>query len=276
MGRTLLDIDMQRAAGLLEMDRKQAERIRDLQRGQFLGLGPVMSRRPVAVQVGATQTGGKNAGQGLMRLPETGGDELEALLHGELAQEAQVNAPRVAAPKRKTISEVEQTIVHRASLPLPPRPVEAEEALTPPIASKAAPMEETETDTVDEPAQVSVERIVEDLARQEGATFRSTGTLFREFLTACRQHGVGSAPIDMGEFRRLFAFALSGTGKLSPAARATIERLTEGMEEDVLAPYLTIAVAASRPQPPRRGRAGAGIRPLIAGSHPPAARASGA
>ena len=239
MGRTFLDIDMQRAADLLGMDRKQAERIRDLQRGQFLGLGPAISRRPVAVQVGAAQTGGKNAGQGLMPLPETGGDELEALLHGELAQEAQANTPRVAAPKRKTVSEVEQAIVHRASLPLPPRPVEAKEAPTPPIASKAAPLEETETDTVDEPAQVSVERIVDDLARQEGATFRSPGTLFREFLTACRQHGVGSAHIDMGEFRRLFAFALSGTIRLSPPARATIERLAEGVDED-----LAIAVAA--------------------------------
>jgi|TARA_R100000049_G_C1947820_1_gene93716 hypothetical protein len=43
---------------------------------------------------------------------------------------------------------------------------------------------------------------------------------------------------------RLFAFALSGTGKLSSPARATIERLAEGVEEDVLAPYLAIAVAA--------------------------------
>lgn len=48
----------------------------------------------------------------------------------------------------------------------------------------------------------------------------------------------------MGEFRRLFAFALSGTGGLSAPARATIERLAEGVKEDVLAPYLTIAVAA--------------------------------
>ena len=89
MGRTFLDIDMQRAADLLGMDRRQAERIRDLQRGQFLGLGPAISRRPVAVHVGDAQKGGKNAaGQGLMPLPETGGEELESLLHVELAQEA--------------------------------------------------------------------------------------------------------------------------------------------------------------------------------------------
>nr|WP_322842762.1 ATP-binding protein [Qipengyuania citrea] len=244
MVRTFLDIDMQRAADFLGMDRRQAERIRDLQRGQFLGLGPAISRRPGSVQVGVAQTGGKNAGQGLMPLPEASDDELEALLHGELAQEAQANAPRVAAPNRETVSDVEQAILHRASQSPPPRPVQAEEAPTPPIASDIAVVEQTETDSVDKLEEVSVERIVEDLAGQDGATFRSPGTLFCEFLTACRQHGVVSAHIDMGEFRQLFAFALSGTGRLSPPARATIERLAEGVEEDVLAPYLTIAVAA--------------------------------
>lgn len=48
MGRTFLDIDMARAADLLGMERRQAEQIRDLQRGHFLGLGPAISRRPVA------------------------------------------------------------------------------------------------------------------------------------------------------------------------------------------------------------------------------------
>jgi len=75
-------------------------------------------------------------------------------------------------------------------------------------------------------------------------TFRSHGTVFRKFLTSCRQQGVVSAHIDMTEFRPLFAFALSGIGRLSLTARATIEQLAEGVDEDVLAPFLAIAVAA--------------------------------
>lgn len=39
MGRTFLDIDMARAADLLGMERRQAERIRDLERGCFPGPG---------------------------------------------------------------------------------------------------------------------------------------------------------------------------------------------------------------------------------------------
>ena len=40
MGRTFLDIDMVRAADLLGMERRQAEQIRDLDRGHFPGAGP--------------------------------------------------------------------------------------------------------------------------------------------------------------------------------------------------------------------------------------------
>src|SRR3546814_5489555 len=56
MGRTFLDIDMARAADLLGMERRQAEAIRDLEPGHFLGLGPAISRRPLSVRIGSTQT----------------------------------------------------------------------------------------------------------------------------------------------------------------------------------------------------------------------------
>src|SRR6185369_390076 len=56
MGRTFLDIDMIRAADLLGMERRQAEQIRDLERGQFLALGPALSRRPVLMRIGAVES----------------------------------------------------------------------------------------------------------------------------------------------------------------------------------------------------------------------------
>lgn len=175
--------------------------------------------------------------------------EIEALarrvLHVELAQEAQGTAPHVAAPKRNTVSDVEQAILDRDSQPPPPRPVDVEDAL-PPIAANSASAEVTEAVPADEAAEMCVERIVEELAQQDGATFQSPGALFREFLTSCRQHGVTSANIDMVEFRRLFAFAVSGVGQLPAPARKSIEGLAKEVDEDVLAPYLTIAVAAHR------------------------------
>src|SRR6201993_4284346 len=70
MGRTFLDIDMARAADLLGMERRQADAFRDLERGHFMALGPALSRRPMSVKIGTTDTSARNASPRLMPLPE--------------------------------------------------------------------------------------------------------------------------------------------------------------------------------------------------------------
>ncbi|MEO1969640.1 MAG: ATP-binding protein [Sphingomonadaceae bacterium] len=239
MGRTFLDIDMQRAADLLGMDRRQAERIRDLQRGHFLGLGPAISRRPIAVQIGSVRTGGKNAAEGLTPLPTSSGTNLEALLHDELATEAMEPAPRAPVPVQRSI-DVEQEISRRATAkaegPSEPR---ASDAPTPPHSeSGAVSAHESEED--------GVARIINQLAAEDGSTFQSSAALFRSFALRCRQERVPSAHVDMMRFRRLFACASAGLDRLDAEARATIEQLAENVPDDVLAPYLTIAVAAAQ------------------------------
>src|SRR3546814_10086424 len=69
MGRTFLDIDIARAADLLGMERRQAEAIRDLERGRFLALGPAIARRPVAVKIGPVETAARSGGHALLPLP---------------------------------------------------------------------------------------------------------------------------------------------------------------------------------------------------------------
>ena len=98
MGRTFLDIDMQRAADLLGMERRQAERIRDLERGHFLALGPAISRRPVAVKIGPVQTGHKVRAEGLMPLPQAPSGGMEALLTDSLAADVQAASPPPPPP----------------------------------------------------------------------------------------------------------------------------------------------------------------------------------
>ena len=70
MGRTFLDIDMQRAADLLGIDRRQAEMFRDLECGRFVGLGPALSRRPLTIRIGEVQTRSNASGAKLVPLPE--------------------------------------------------------------------------------------------------------------------------------------------------------------------------------------------------------------
>ncbi|MDB5720840.1 MAG: ATP-binding protein, partial [Alphaproteobacteria bacterium] len=97
MGRTFLDIDMARAADLLGMDRRQAEVIRDLQRGEFLALGPAISRRPMNVRIGDVRTLAASGSPRLMPLPEPESGAMHALLF------AAPEAPRPAPPPPKTV-----------------------------------------------------------------------------------------------------------------------------------------------------------------------------
>ncbi len=222
MGRTFLDIDMQRAADLLGMDRKQAERIRDLQRGHFLGLGPAVSRRPVAVHIGEVKTGGKNAASALTPLPQADAAAMGELLHADLAEEA--------AEK-----------VHQPPPPPPPAPPPVE-ALARTMASRAEPQQSLSADST----AGDVDTVLREMAEEDGATFRPASTLFRDFATRCRQQGVASAHIDMPTFRRLFAFASAGVDLLDETRRQRIEAMAQGVADDVLAPYLAIVVSAAR------------------------------
>lgn len=267
MGRTFLDIDMQRAADLLGMDRRQAERIRDLQRGQFLGLGPAISRRPVAVQIGSVRTAGKNAAQALIPLPDASPEEMEALLNAELAQAATGQAERSPPPARRKAIELETAL--KAAKPaakpaVPPSPLDpppvtenasddarSAEASEPTIEDADARETASEGHQSEGPGKgagdgdCSVAGVVSELAAEEGVTFRSSADLFRDFAIRCRRVGVANAHVDMTRFRRMFACELAGLGALEGSLREAVECRIEGVEDDVLAPYLAIVIAAA-------------------------------
>jgi hypothetical protein len=237
MGRTFLDIDMQRAADLLGMDRRQAERIRDLQRGQFLGLGPAISRRPVAVHVGAVQTSGRGGGQGLIPLPEAAPDAMEALLTDRLAEAAAGPQPaRRAPPPPPARADIEEALARPRVLP------EVTRAPEPPAPPPEAPAPRPAPAPANE-AGATIEDIVRAIALAEGATYRPAATLFRDFAIRCRQAGIASAHIDITRFRRLFAHAVSGLDQLESDAQAIIAAAAEGVDDDCLAPYLAILIA---------------------------------
>ncbi|RNJ61596.1 MAG: DUF87 domain-containing protein [Porphyrobacter sp. IPPAS B-1204] len=244
MGRTFLDIDMQRAADLLGMDRRQAERIRDLQRGQFLGLGPAISRRPVAVSVGPVRTGARSGGGGLLPLPEAGGEDMEALLNDRLAEAASEPVTRRPPPPPRPAADIEQAL-RAVPPPVQPAtsPVSVPEQEDTPASALPLP--------VAEPAPVSTtpEAIVHELALSEGATFRPATALFRDFAIRCRQQGVASAHIDIARFRRMFACAIGGLGRLEGSMREAVEAIIAGVEDDVLAPFLAMAVAEALGDP---------------------------
>lgn len=214
MGRTFLDIDMIRAADLLGMERRQAEAIRDLERGQFLGLGPAIARRPVLVRVGAVRTGTNNAAPLLLPLPNAGIATSELLLSP---------APMVAR-------EI-------ASPPAPPRPAELirEIEAQAPAAAPELPL------LSDEERSDRLLGILTELTASFDGGGQPAPALYQEFTVRCRMAGLPAIP-GLAEFRRLFALALAGIPDETDWDEATA--LAAALPEEMLAPFLRIARAA--------------------------------
>src|SRR3546814_13103915 len=88
---------MARAADLLGMERRQAEAIRDLQRGSFLGLGPAIARRSITVRIGAVETAARSTSPSLVPLPQAPAEDMREFLLPDLADAAPL-APPPAPP----------------------------------------------------------------------------------------------------------------------------------------------------------------------------------
>jgi hypothetical protein len=219
MGRTFLDIDMQRAADLLGMERRQAEVIRDLERGQFLALGPAVSRRPLKVRIGDVQTQARSSSPKLVPLPAQGSADMEVLLR----------APEPDRPPRPA--------------PVPQAPQPAEEVIrsihSAPTARPTLPPEPSHTD---EERHDIVRAALAEIVAEPGSAFQATASLYQDFILRCRMRGLGSAQPDMTEFRKRLAMARAGIG----GGDEWTDALAIGavLPDEMLAPFLLIAKAA--------------------------------
>lgn len=221
MGRTFLDIDMARAADLLGMERRQAEAIRDLERGQFLALGPALSRRPVKVRIGEVRTGTKSAGPKLVPLPDAPAEDLESLL---------LTAPEGEAPPPP---------------PPPPRPIASEALIERAAARAPAPVPDGPELDAGEREAVAAAALAAAVA-EPGSAFQAEAVLYQDFLLRCRMKGLGAGAPPLPEFRRRLALARAG---IEGDGWDEAVALAESLPEDMLAPFLAIAKAAREEAP---------------------------
>ena len=226
MGRTFLDIDMARAADLLGMERRQAEQIRDLARGQFLGLGPAISRRPVAVRIGPVRTGARVMAHELAPPPTAAPGQLHALLHADLHLD---DGPACASPPPPPAPEAETLIERIEAVPL----VAAEDI----EEGQAVAVPQGEIDA-------AVDGILFEMAVEEGCTFQPPAKLFQDFSVRCRMQRITAGQVGMAQFRRRFAMALAGVTDASASPWREILRVAGSLSDDLLAPFLVIAHAA--------------------------------
>ena len=228
MGRTFLDIDMARAADLLGMERRQAEAFRDLERGHFMALGPAMSRRPLRVRIGVTDTQPRNAVQRLMPLPD--------------AMLADARAVILAAPPPDAAR-------HQRRPPPPPAP----DLLSQLMAARpvAVVSGETLVEAAPSPEMVAdrrarLDRIQRAILADPEAGFRAIGVLYQDFLIRCRIEGLGAEVPDLAGFRRMLTRARAG---ISPemaddAMWQDVSARADGLPEDMQGIFMMIAGAA--------------------------------
>jgi len=227
MGRTFLDIDMARAADLLGMERRQAESFRDLARGQFVALGPALSRRPLTLRIGAVQTATRTSNPTLDAPPPAATEAVREMI---LA-----SPPEPAAPRRRA--------------PAPPPP----DILAQLAAARPAPLHDR---AAAEPAQITLEdaadrarrldEVLREVLADPEAAFRPVAVLFNDFLVRCRIRAVPGKPMDLADFRARLATARAGVSAEDAhdddwtAAR----RRAETLPEDLRGVFLLLARAA--------------------------------
>ncbi len=232
MGRTFLDIDMARAADLLGMDRRQAEMFRDLKRGNFVALGPAMSRRPLPIVIGSVETSARSSSPKLMPLPEAPQD-VEDLIFTPDPEELARPIVRRAPPQPRPTTDILAELSRAA--PAASTPVAAE---TRPGASEMSAEEREER----------LSAVLAEILDDPQAAYRTDSVLYQEFLVRARMRRIGGPPMAMGEFRRRVAVVRSGVDEETAASDAwkTALSLAEGVSEDLQGVFLMMAKAAIR------------------------------
>ena len=219
MGRTFLDIDMARAADLLGMERRQAEIIRDLSRGQFLALGPAISRRPVSIHIGEVRTAARSSSPKLVPLPDAPSENMEELLFAPGVEDL---PPPPPPPPPVSADHLLRTITERALAPVPDAPVLSD----------------------DEQAEVLAAMLAEVAAE---ASLQPPASLYQDFVSRCRMRGVAAGALDMAAFNRRLALARAGI--MDEADWEDVITLAASLPEEMLAPFLGIARAARENAP---------------------------
>jgi hypothetical protein len=181
---------MARAADLLGMERRQAEAFRDLERGQFMALGPALSRRPLELHIGPTDTQPRNATPRLMPLPSATLQDVRATI---LAAPPPENIRTQRRPPSSP--DLLGQLMMAKSAALEVRPDVAEQPLSPEELAER---------------RERVDRILRAVMAEPDAGFRVIGVLYQEFVVRCRIEGLGAAVPDLGDFRRMLTHARAG------------------------------------------------------------------
>jgi hypothetical protein len=234
MGRTFLDIDMARAADLLGMDRRQAEMFRDLKRGNFVALGPALSRRPLPIVIGDVETSARSSSPKLMPLPDAPQDVEDLIFTPdpeEFTRPMARRAPPAPRPTTDILAELSRSVPAAAAAP--------QEARIPQPELSAEEREER------------MSGVLSEILDDPQSAYRTDSVLYQDFLVRARMRRLQGPPLSLSEFRRRTAVARSGVDAqtASSEAWATALSLSASVSEDLQGVFLMMAKAAIGGEP---------------------------
>ncbi|MBP2528353.1 hypothetical protein J3A73_000769 [Rhizobium sp. PvP099] len=237
MGRTFLDIDMARAADLLGMDRRQAEMFRDLKRGNFVALGPALSRRPLPIIIGNVETSARSSSPKLMPLPDAHLD-VEGLIFTpdpeEFTRPLTANRRQVPAPRPTTDILAELSRSTPASL----QPAAAEPRTPVPVLT----VEEREDRLM---------AVMAEILDDPQSAYRTDAVLYQDFLVRARMRRLPGPPLSLSDFRRRTAIARSGVDAAMASSEAwtTVLSMSNSVSDNLQGVFLMMAKAALGGEP---------------------------
>jgi hypothetical protein len=94
-----------------------------------------------------------------------------------------------------------------------------------------------------------VAEILAEMAAEDGATYQQPAALFQDFSVRCRVRRIVPPGFDLVQFRRRFAMAVAGIAGPHDEGAADILRVGRVLSEDLLAPFLVLAMAAREAAP---------------------------
>ena len=234
MGRTFLDIDMARAADLLGMDRRQAEMFRDLQRGNFVALGPALSRRPLPIVIGNVETSARSSSPKLMPMPDQLQD-VEDLIFTPDPEEFNRPAVRRTPPA-----------------PRPTTDILAELSRSTPAVGGPEPQQRSgQPEMAPEEREEKIAAVLAEIMDDPQSAYRTDAVIYQDFLVRARMRRIAGSPMTLSEFRRQVAITRSGVD-VEMAATENWEKaldLCKAVSDDLQGVFLLLVKCALGEEP---------------------------
>ncbi|MBF0849521.1 MULTISPECIES: ATP-binding protein [unclassified Gluconobacter] len=222
MGRTFLDIDMARAADLLGMERRAAESFRDLARGQFMALGPALSRRPKLVTIGPVTTASHATGPVLLPLEPVSAEDLRDIILEPVHEFTPRPRRESRPPPPDLLAQLDAYGAER----------EAEEPAPAAVVVEADPDQ--------------LWSLVAEVVAGEGSDYKPLATLYQDFQLRARIQGLSRNVLELGPFHRMLATIRAGLDRERSESEdwKQAQAIAATLPEDVQGVFLLLARTA--------------------------------